>query len=95
MEGLMDHFVKLDRLPEGFQFPPDLKARFRFDAEGHKLVFQGYMSKEDFDRVSQRTTDWGFRRSLEELWRLSVPEQRAPARAHRFLSVFARLFSLG
>jgi hypothetical protein len=96
MEGLMDHFVKLDRLPEGLEFPLDLKDRFRFDAEGRKLTFHGYMSKADFDRVSQLTKDWGFRRTLEELFRLCVPEEEPrPRRAHPFLTALTRLFSLG
>jgi len=96
MEGLMDHFVKLDRLPDGFEFPLDLKDRFHFDAEGRKLVFRGYMSKADFDRVCQLTKDWSFRRTLEELWRLCVPEEGPrPGGARRFLTAFARLFSLG
>ena len=60
----MDHFVKLDKLPDGYQIPPDLQERLVFDPETHKLVFRGYMSKGDFDRLSQRTKDWGFRRSL-------------------------------
>lgn len=92
----MDHFVKLDRLPENFEFPPDLKERFTFDPEGHKLRFRGYMSKADFDRVCQLTRDWGFRRTLEELFRLCVPEEQPrPRQRHRILAACARLFSLG
>jgi hypothetical protein len=94
MEGRMDHFVKLDKLPEGYKFPPDLEERIYFDAAVHKLVFRGYMSKSDFDRLSQRTQDWGFRRSLEELFRLSVPEIDAPqAGGRRLLGAFTKLFS--
>jgi hypothetical protein len=74
----MDHFVKLDKLPDGFQFPAELKDRIQFDPVAHKLVFHGYMSKTDFDRMSQLTNDWGFRRTLEELFRLSVPEIETP-----------------
>jgi hypothetical protein len=90
----MDHFVKLDRLPEGYEFPPDLGERIYFDAEGHKLVFRGYMSKAEFDRLSQLTRDWGFRRSLEDLFRLSVPEvdPRSPG-SGGLLTAFTRFFS--
>ena len=28
----MDHFVKLERLPEGVEFPPQMKDRIYFDA---------------------------------------------------------------
>ena len=90
----MDHFVKLDRLPDGYEFPPDLRDRISFDAEGHKLVFRGYMSKADFDRLSQLTRDWGFRRSLEDLFRECVPEvEPHPRGTRRLLGVFTRLFS--
>ena len=71
----MDHFVKLDRLPDGFEFPPKLKDRFHFDAEAHKLVFRGYMSKADFDHLSELTNDWRFRRTLEELFRRASPNK--------------------
>lgn len=90
----MDHFVKLDKLPEGYQFPLDLQDRIHFDADAHKLVFRGYMSKADFDRLSQLTKDWGFRCSLEELFRLSIPdEEPGQARPRRGFNVLARLFS--
>jgi hypothetical protein len=88
------HFVKLDRLPEGFEFPPKLKDRIHFDAEAHKLVFHGYMSKADFDQLSELTTDWKFRRTLEDLFRLSIPENApAPHGLRRLLTAVSQLFS--
>jgi hypothetical protein len=91
MEGPMDHFVNLERLPDGYQFPPDLGDRIQFDAERHRLVFRGYMSKADFDRLCERTTDWGFRRKLEELFRLSIPDAE-PGRggARRLFGAFSK-----
>ncbi len=94
MGGPMDHFVKLDKLPDGYQFPPDLQDRIYFDPEAHKLVFRGYMSKGEFDRLSELTRDWGFRRSLEELFRLSIPEEEPEhAGPRRLLGAVAKLFS--
>jgi hypothetical protein len=96
MEGPMDHFVKLDRLPEGLEFPDPLKDRIHFDPVAHKLVFHGYMSKTDFDRLCQLTNDWAFRRTLEELFRLSIPEDTSrPKGLRRLLTAVARLFALG
>jgi hypothetical protein len=92
----MDHFIKLDKLPEGLKFPHDLMDRIYFDAEQGKLVFRGTMSKHDFDRLSQLTNDWGFRRRLEDLFRASVEEPKQKTGGFRQMSAaFARLFSLG
>jgi hypothetical protein len=90
----MDHFVKLDRLPEGYDFPADLKDRIFFDAAAHKLVYRGYMSKTDFDRLGQPTRDWGFRRALEDLFRECVPEDGPrPGVRRGVLGVFTRLIA--
>jgi hypothetical protein len=96
MEDPVDHFVKLDRLPDGFEFPPQLSDRIHFDPVARKLVFHGYMSKTDFDRMCQLTNDWAFRRTLEELFRLCVPEDpKKPQGVRRWLTAVTRLFSLG
>jgi hypothetical protein len=90
----MDHFVKLDRLPEGFEFPAEMKDRIHFDPVARKLVFRGYMSKTDFDRISALTRDWAFRRTLEELFRISVPEQQErKGGIQRVFSAVSRLLS--
>jgi hypothetical protein len=92
----MDHFVKLDKLPDGVEFPPQLKDRIHFDPVAHKLVFHGYMSKTDFDRLCQATTDWAFRRTLEDLFRVCIPEDKTrPKGVRRLLAAFIRVFSLG
>jgi hypothetical protein len=92
----MDHFVKMDRLPDGVEFPTELKDRIQFDPIARRLIFRGYMSKTDFDRLSQISTDWNFRRSLEELFRLSIPDEPSrPRGVGRFLAAVTRLFSLG
>jgi hypothetical protein len=70
----MDHFVPMERLPEGFVFPADMKERFGFDAEHRRLWYRGFMSKTDFDRLSRLSEDWAYRRQLEELFRLCEPD---------------------
>jgi hypothetical protein len=90
----MDHFVKLDRLPDGYEFPPDLRDRILFDPQARRLVFHGYMSKAEFDRLCEQTKDWGFRRALEELFRLSVAEVKPPpAKPRGLLGVITRFFA--
>ena len=96
MEGPLDHFVKLDKLPDGVEFPPHLKDRIHFDVEAQKLVFRGWMSKAEFDRLSQLSNDWSFRRSLEELFRLSTPDPESTRHGFRRLTVVvSRFFSRG
>ena len=90
----MDHFVKLEKLPEGLEFPAQMKDRIHFDPVAHKLVFRGYMSKTDFDRLCQLSNDWSFRRSLEELFRRCVPEDKAsPNGVRRWLAAVTRLLN--
>lgn len=74
----MDHFVKLDALPDGMRLPQDMKDRLWFEPDSHKLVHRGFMSKADFDRLSQLSENWSYRRQLEELFRLSGPEEPRP-----------------
>jgi hypothetical protein len=92
----VDHFVKLDKLPDDFEVPAPMRDRLQFDAAARKLIFHGYMSKTDFDRLSQLTKDWAFRRTLEELFRLCTPdEEPRPRGARRLLAAVTRLLSLG
>jgi hypothetical protein len=92
----MDHFIKVDKLPDGLVFPDDLTDKIRFDAEQRKLVFRGTMSKRDFDRLSQLTTDWPFRRRLEELFRIAVdPAPVKKGGLRKMSAAVSRLFTLG
>ena len=48
--------------------------RIAFDASRHRLVFRGFMSKTEFDRLCLLSDDWGYRRPLEDLFRLCTPD---------------------
>ncbi len=82
----MDHFVKLERVPDGLRIPPDFKDRLWYDEESRRLVHRGFMSKADFDRLSLLSDDWAFRRPLEELFRLCAPEESEPRGFRRLVS---------
>ena len=71
----MEHFVSLPVLPPGLKFPPDFSGRIRHDAASGRLIFTGFMSKADFDRLCRLSDDWSFRRPLEDLFRLCTPEE--------------------
>jgi hypothetical protein len=81
----MEHSVKLERLPDGLQFPADAAERIRYDFASHKLIYNGFMSKSEFDKLCLLSDDWGFRRQLEELFRLCGPEEAGRPRGIRRL----------
>jgi hypothetical protein len=74
-EGPVEHSVPMERFPNGIEFPADLKKRIRYDPIRRRLVFIGFMSKSEFDRLCQLSDDWSFRRPLEDLFRLCTPEE--------------------
>jgi len=87
----VDHFVKLERMPDDFELPPQFQNRLEFDSQSQKLIFLGYMSKSEFDQISSLTKDWRFRRTLEDLFRLCTPESKP--KPSGFLAAFSQLFS--
>ena len=66
----MEHSIALAQFPTGIDFPADLKLRIRYDPIRRRLVFLGFMSKSEFDRLQRLSDDWGYRRALEDLFRL-------------------------
>jgi hypothetical protein len=49
--------------------------RIRYDPIRRRLVFLGFMSKSEFDRLNRVSDDWEYRRKLEDLFRLCIPEE--------------------
>jgi hypothetical protein len=89
----MDHFVKLERLPDGYEIPGSVGDKLHFDPEAHRLIFRGYMSKTEFDRICEPTRDWGFRRLVEELFMKSVVDaEPAHHGKNRVFGALTRLF---
>ncbi len=74
----MDRFVRLESFPEGIEFPPALRDQVRYDVATKRLLWRGFMSKSDFDRLWSLTDDWGFRRALEDLFRISTIDDELP-----------------
>ena len=89
----MDHFVTLARLPARLRFPAEFEGRISHDPALGRLVFRGFMSKAEFDRLCDLSDDWGYRRQLEELFRQCTPDDAAPERG--FTRKVASLVSFG
>ena len=79
----MDHFVNVDRLPEGFRIPNDLKESLEYEPQTKRLVHHGFMSKEEYDRLVAATSDWSFIRKLEALFQQSTYETPSPPKGLR------------
>ncbi len=76
----MEHFVPLDRMPAGVAFPPDLAEKFCYDADSRRLIFRGFMSKAEFDRLTMLSEDWPYRRALDDLFRASTEDDSPRSR---------------
>jgi len=81
--------VPIQRWPEGLKFPADLKDRIEYDADRGRLVYHGFMSKSEFDRLCKLSDDWSYRRPLEELFRLCTVEEN-----ERRTNVFSRVLAV-
>ncbi|MGE3818661.1 MAG: hypothetical protein AB7I30_04450 [Isosphaeraceae bacterium] len=84
----MERSVTMRRKPEGLSFPEDFAGRIRYDEARQRLIYSGFMSKADFDRLCLLSDDWGYRRPLEELFRLCTPDAARPRLLSRVASVF-------
>ena len=71
----MEHSVSVEHFPTGIEFPADLKMRIRYDPIRRRLVFIGFMSKGEFDRLCMLSDDWSYRRPLEDVFRLCTLEE--------------------
>jgi len=87
----VENSVPVNDFPVGIEFPADLKMRIRYDPIRRRLVFIGFMSKREFDRLCQLSDDWSYRRPLEELFRLCTPEEPPSGVFRRALSVLGML----
>src|SRR4051794_26636317 len=74
-EAPVEHFVPMEHFPAGLEFPADLRRRIRYDPIRRRLVFIGFMSKTEFDRLCKLSDDWSYRRPLEDLFRLCTPDE--------------------
>lgn len=88
----MDYAVKVRSLPKDLEFPPELRSRIRFDPAMKQLVFHGFMSKADYDRLTRLHSDLEYLRAVERLFQISTDvEQPLLRRFGQVLAVLAVL----
>ncbi|MCA9124511.1 MAG: hypothetical protein H6822_02085 [Planctomycetaceae bacterium] len=68
----MDHFVTLAKLPEGLEFPENLRDRIRYDSENKRLVYHGFMVKSHYDRLIGLSRDAEYPHAIEQLFVLAT-----------------------
>jgi hypothetical protein len=92
----MRHTVPLAALPAKLAFPEQLAGRVGYDDARAMLYFDGVMFKGEFDQLNALSTDWSYRRSLEELFRLSVDiSATGTRRKNRKTAAFISLGAVG
>jgi hypothetical protein len=69
---MTEHTVKLDSLPAGLEFPPELSNRIYFDAASHRLVYRGFMYKSHYDRLMGLDSSVDYRRAIQRLFQCST-----------------------
>ena len=84
----MPYEVPLESFPSNLALPEEVRDRFWYDDARRRLVFDGFMSKALFDQLWSLHKDDGFRRALEELFRICTPTQ-VPSRRGRAILIAA------
>lgn len=65
---------KLEKLPEGIQFPPDsLKGKVSYDAERHFMTCKGVMKEEEKNALLKLSEDPSYQEAIKRLYLSSLP----------------------
>ena len=84
----MDHFVQIDEPLTSDFFPEELKSKIHFDDKRRCLVFSGFMTRYEFDRLRQLNGGLSYQRALHRLFQISTIDTEPVS--HRFRnSIFA------
>ena len=71
----VEHFVPMNGSPWASNSPRPQKRRYG-PIRSKRLVFIGFMSKNEFDRLCRLSDDWGYRRPLGQLFRFCGPSRK-------------------
>jgi hypothetical protein len=80
---MTEHAVKLASLPSDFELPPEVAKRIRFDPATHQLIFRGFMSKADYDRLMRLKGSVDYGRAIEHLFQISTEDETPGSRRLR------------
>jgi hypothetical protein len=70
--GLPETAARLDRLPEGLEFPEDFPEPIRYQPQRRCLVYRGFMSSASYAFLRGRSTDRPYLVAVDELFQASA-----------------------
>lgn len=73
----MIHSVPLNSIPADLRVPDEVKQRFWYDAEQKQLCFDGFMGSAMLDELEHLHIDSDYRRAVNDLFHISVPEDNS------------------
>lgn len=63
--------AKLEKLPDGVEFPEDLQNKIRYDAPRKLLIFKGVMTKDEKGKLLSLSEDDSYQKAIEALFQRS------------------------
>ncbi len=75
---------KLEKLPEGIQFPDLLKDKVRYDAEKKLLVFKGVMKEEERKELLNLSPDSSYQEVVKKLFQRSLEDGKDEKNSNGF-----------
>jgi hypothetical protein len=93
--GLPEISTRLDRLPEGLEFPDDFPEPLRYEPHRKRLVYRGFMSSASYSFLRGRNADRAFLVAVDELFQASAYTVPANSSVKRILPWLVSASCLG
>lgn len=75
----MPECVPLESLPAELMFPSTLADRIWYDSDAKQLCFEGFMSKNHFDKLIRLSNDVDYQRAVDRLFQTCTFDDESSA----------------